>query len=133
VRPGRPEPRILVVTARRNPDNWIFPKGHVEAGERARDAALREAREEAGVDGTVVGRAGSMAFEFGANKYRVRYFVVRTSDEGKEREGRRLEWLRYRQALRRLTYDETRTLLREAWPRIQTAVARAPRASRKKR
>jgi 8-oxo-dGTP pyrophosphatase MutT (NUDIX family) len=30
--------------------NWGFPKGHLETGERAEDAALREVREETGID-----------------------------------------------------------------------------------
>ena len=30
--------------------NWGFPKGHLEGGERAEDAALREVREETGID-----------------------------------------------------------------------------------
>ncbi len=123
VRAGKSEPRILLVTARRNPDNWIFPKGHVESGETLKAAALREAREEAGVEGKVVGAAGKMSFEFGDNTYRVYYFVVQTADAGEEREGRRLRWLKYKQALRRLTYDETRDLLREAWPRIKVSAA----------
>ena len=29
---------------------WGFPKGHLESGERAEDAALREVREETGID-----------------------------------------------------------------------------------
>lgn len=29
--------------------NWGFPKGHLEAGERAEDAAVREVREETGL------------------------------------------------------------------------------------
>jgi 8-oxo-dGTP pyrophosphatase MutT (NUDIX family) len=134
VRAGKTGPRILLVTARRNPGNWIFPKGHVESGETLRAAAVREAREEAGVEGKVVGAAGRMSFEFGDNTYRVTYFVVRTSDAGKEREGRRLQWLKYKQALRRLTFDETRDLLRDAWPRIKkVSVAARPRAGRKKK
>jgi 8-oxo-dGTP pyrophosphatase MutT (NUDIX family) len=133
VRAGKSGPRILLVTARRNPGNWIFPKGHVESGETLRTAALREAREEAGVEGRVVGPAGRMTFEYGANSYCVSYFLVRTSDPGKEREGRRLRWLKYKAALRRLTYEETQDLLRAAWPRIKIAVAVRPRASRKKR
>ena len=55
------------------------------------------------------------------------------ADPGEEREGRRLRWLKYKAALRRLTYEETQDLLRAAWPRIKTAVAARPRASRKKR
>jgi 8-oxo-dGTP pyrophosphatase MutT (NUDIX family) len=133
VRPGKAEPRILLVTARRNPGNWIFPKGHVEAGESPKDAALREAREEAGVEGKVISPAGSMSFEYGDNSYRVNYFVLMTGDLGKEREGRRFRWCRYKQALRRLTFEETRDLLREAWPRIQSAVATAPNNNRKKK
>jgi 8-oxo-dGTP pyrophosphatase MutT (NUDIX family) len=133
VRAGKTGPRILLVTARRNPGNWIFPKGHVESGETLRAAAVREAREEAGVEGKVVGAAGRMSFEFGANTYRVTYFVVKTSDAGKEREGRRLRWLKYKQALRRLTFDETRDLLRDAWPRIKVSVATRSRGGRKKK
>jgi 8-oxo-dGTP pyrophosphatase MutT (NUDIX family) len=123
VRPGKTEPRILLVTARRNPDNWIFPKGHVEPGERLQDAAAREALEEAGVDGKVAGSAGSLSFEIGPDSYRVHYYVLTTTDLGEEREGRRFRWCRYKQALRRLTYEETKELLREAWPLVESAVA----------
>lgn len=133
VRAGKSGPRILLVTARRNPNNWIFPKGHVESGETLKAAAVREAREEAGIEGKVVGAAGRMSFEFGDNTYRVTYFVVRTTDAGKEREGRRLRWLKYKQALRRLTYEETRELLRDAWPRIKVSAAMRASGSRKKK
>jgi 8-oxo-dGTP pyrophosphatase MutT (NUDIX family) len=119
VRRGRVGPRILLVTGRRNPDNWIFPKGHIEEGESRRDAALREAREEAGVEGAVAARAGTISFEFGRSRYRVHYYVVTTEQRGEEREGRRLRWHGYRQALRKLTYDENRAMLRTAWPVIR--------------
>ncbi len=133
VRSGKSEPRILLVTARRNPNNWIFPKGHVEQGETLKAAAVREAREEAGIEGKVVGPAGKMTFEFGDNTYRVHYFVVRTDDPGRQREGRRLRWLKYKQAQRQLTFDEMRDLLREAWPRIRLAATTGSRGSRKKK
>jgi 8-oxo-dGTP diphosphatase len=133
VRPGKGEPRILLVTARRNPNNWIFPKGHIEEGETRKDAALREAREEAGIDGTVAGSAGSMRFVFGSNQYHVHYFIVTSSSTGEEREGRRLRWCRYKQAVRRLTYDEARDLLRDVWPRVRAAVGHRSKAGRKKR
>ena len=125
VRRGRIGPRILLVTARRNPDNWIFPKGHIEKGESRRDAALREAREEAGVKGSVAARAGTIAFDFGRNRYRVHYYVVTTDQRGEKREGRRLRWQGYRQALRKLTYDETRAMLRTAWPVIRKLLGTA--------
>jgi hypothetical protein len=73
-----------------------------------------------------------MSFEFGENTYRVSYFVIRTDDEGREREGRRLRWLKYKQALKRLTFEETQALLRGAWPRIKLAVMRTRRARKKR-
>jgi 8-oxo-dGTP pyrophosphatase MutT (NUDIX family) len=134
VRAGKSGPRILLVTARRNPNNWIFPKGHVESGETLMAAAVREAREEAGIEGNVVGPAGKMTFEFGDNTYRVHYFVVKTADPGRQREGRRLRWLKYKQAQRWLGFDEMRALLRDAWPRIRVAVAtRSPSRRKRKR
>jgi 8-oxo-dGTP pyrophosphatase MutT (NUDIX family) len=42
---------LLVKT--KHGDKWTFPKGHVKRGESGADAAGREAREEAGVDGLV--------------------------------------------------------------------------------
>ena len=40
----------LFLLIRDSYQNWGFPKGHLESGERAQDAALREVREETGID-----------------------------------------------------------------------------------
>ena len=42
----------LFLLIRDSYQNWGFPKGHLESGERAEEAALREVREE-----TEIGRA----------------------------------------------------------------------------
>ncbi len=47
VRDGRTE--FLLITSLKG--NWIFPKGIVEPGESPEETALKEAREEAGIDG----------------------------------------------------------------------------------
>ena len=40
----------LFLLIRDSYQNWGFPKGHLESGERAEDAALREVREETGIE-----------------------------------------------------------------------------------
>jgi len=65
VRLDGPEPRFLLVKARRDPTVWIFPKGHVEDGETAEETALRETQEEAGVIGRVLAPIGALEFESG--------------------------------------------------------------------
>jgi 8-oxo-dGTP pyrophosphatase MutT (NUDIX family) len=76
------EPATLLVTGKRNPAHWIFPKGHVERGESLDETALREAEEEAGVRGTLLGPAGALSFVDRGQTIRVHYFVVLTRDDG---------------------------------------------------
>ncbi|MDQ2667952.1 MAG: NUDIX domain-containing protein [Gemmatimonadota bacterium] len=40
----------LFLLIRDSYQNWGFPKGHLEAGERAEEAAMREVREETGIE-----------------------------------------------------------------------------------
>jgi 8-oxo-dGTP pyrophosphatase MutT (NUDIX family) len=72
------EPRVLLVTSKRNPKRWIFPKGHIEKGETAEAAALREAREEAGIVSKPVGPAGVLEFKFLGTGVRVEYVAGTT-------------------------------------------------------
>ena len=77
------EPEVLLVTGKRNPKSWIFPKGHIEKGETAEAAALRETREEAGVLGKLIGPAGVLEYGFLGAKARVEYFLLEfTGDAG---------------------------------------------------
>jgi 8-oxo-dGTP pyrophosphatase MutT (NUDIX family) len=111
-------PAVLLVTGKRNPGHWVFPKGHVEEGETLEQAALREAEEEAGVTGAIVERAGVNGFDLGPHTYRVYYFVMTTSDAGSPEHGRRMRWCSYDEALELLPFENTRALLRRAWPGI---------------
>src|SRR4029453_12313692 len=110
---------VLLVSARRQPGHWIFPKGHVEPGETPDATALREAEEEGGITGTAIENLGSLSYEWEDEKYRVQYFLIAAHDKGGPREGRRQIWCRYDEALGFLTFESTRALLSAAWPRIQ--------------
>jgi diadenosine hexaphosphate hydrolase (ATP-forming) len=107
---------ILVVTSKKVTGNWIFPKGHVEPGETDAAAALRETREEAGVDGDVIGPVGSpIEFDWGGKRYRVRYFLIRATSEWAATDGRTKRWLPFDEAVARLSDEDTR-LLQQARP-----------------
>ena len=113
------EPQVLLVTARRNPRNWIFPKGHIEKGESPEEAALRETREEAGVSARLIGPAGILEYGFLGAKARVEYFLVLfTREAGPPEDGRQRIWCGLDDALERLSYKNTRKLLRKAWKQL---------------
>jgi 8-oxo-dGTP pyrophosphatase MutT (NUDIX family) len=113
------EPQVLLVTARRNPRNWIFPKGHIEKGESPEQAALRETREEAGVSARLIGPAGVLEYGFLCAKARVEYFLVLfTREAGPPEDGRQRMWCGLDDALDRLSYKNTRKLLRTAWKQL---------------
>ena len=60
---------------------WSLPKGHIEAGETAEQAAVREVAEETGITGEIVGRLGTIDFWFVAEGRRihktVHHFLLR--------------------------------------------------------
>jgi 8-oxo-dGTP pyrophosphatase MutT (NUDIX family) len=115
VRRRRGDPRVLLITAKRNSQHWLFPKGHVEDGETLEETALREAEEEAGVRATLIGPAGIMSFDYEGESIRVHYFLAVTEDKGRPEKRRQLAWCSFDEAMKQLTFPDARTLLREAW------------------
>ena len=110
---------ILLVTSKKQAGFWIFPKGHVERGESAAQAGVRETQEEAGVTGDLLGPVGApLEYEWNGKRYSVQYFLIRATAESPATDGRTVVWLPYEQALERLSFDDTRRLLREARDRM---------------
>src|SRR4051794_37211261 len=68
---------VLIARAKKNPLEWIFPKGHIEDEETAEHAALRELQEEAGVAGHIVRPLGASVFLSARGQVEVAYFLVR--------------------------------------------------------
>ena len=111
---------VFIVRAKKNPSDWIFPKGHIEPGEQAADAAVRELLEEGGV----IGRAGELVgvsrLKVGARDVEVAYYVVWFEAEGVPHERRERAWLPLPEARARLTYEDARQFLDRVLPLLAT-------------
>ena len=106
------------MSSKKEPGHWIFPKGHVERGETAAEAALRETEEEAGVTASCSALPERSSSTGAAGHYRVEYFLIRATSETSRTDGRSKVWLPFADALARLTYADTQRLLRDAHPRM---------------
>jgi ADP-ribose pyrophosphatase YjhB (NUDIX family) len=123
-RSERGEARVLLVRAKSAPHPWIFPKGHLERGESMAAAALREASEETGIDGVVVGLAGlPLAFRSKGEDVSVEYYLVRLTREAPSPEGREKRWCTIPDALALLEHQDARKLLENARGEIEWRTA----------
>ncbi len=121
----------LYLLIRDSYQNWGFPKGHLENGERAEDAALREVREETGIgDVSVRGTIDTIDWYF---RFRGRlihkvchFFLMETAqaDTSPQRtEGiTACQWVRFDVATSAISYANARLVLRRA----QDMIAGAP-------
>ena len=76
-----PRGALIGRTDRRGRLLWSLPKGHIEQGETAEQAAVREVAEETGIAGEILAELGSVDFWFVAEGRRihktVRHFLMR--------------------------------------------------------
>lgn len=101
--------------------HWDFPKGHVEEGESEIQTALRELEEETGIKDVrlVDGFREKMHYFFTKKKdgisKTVCFFLARTSDKTIEisHEHKDFQWLPYEKALKKLTFDNARKILKK--------------------
>jgi 8-oxo-dGTP pyrophosphatase MutT (NUDIX family) len=104
-------PRVLLVTAKHSPTDWIFPKGHIEAGETAEQAAVRELSEEAGVHGRAIAPAGTLQFRSVNEDVRVHYYFVRYDGEPAGGEPRARKLFDLDAAIAALAHPDAKRLL----------------------
>jgi diphosphoinositol-polyphosphate diphosphatase len=121
---------FLLVTSRRRPKRWVYPKGHVEIGEKPEETALREVEEEAGVLATITKPLDDIVFEISGEQYRIRYFLMSVVQEGKPGEGRRSSWLSAEAAVKRLGFPQSRALIRKAVEHLRLRLKHNRRPSR---
>jgi 8-oxo-dGTP diphosphatase len=114
-RPGRPgsaEPELALIHRPKWFD-WSFPKGKLEAGERHKDAARREALEETGMLVDLRFKLPTQRYDVRGRPKRVRYWAAARIGGGftPNREVDRLVWLPAAQARERLSYGHDQELV----------------------
>jgi ADP-ribose pyrophosphatase YjhB (NUDIX family) len=115
---------VLVGHVREN--IWTLPKGTPCANETREQTALREVREETGLDVRIVGEVGAIEYTFARRGMRFiktvfHYLMLATggSVDLHDHEYDEARWFSYTDALAALTYENESDVVRRAEPLIQ--------------
>jgi 8-oxo-dGTP pyrophosphatase MutT (NUDIX family) len=117
------EGRALFLLIRDSYQNWGFPKGHLESGERAEEAALREVREETGLgDLALRGQIETIDWYFrfrGQLIHKVCHFYLMQTTQAdthpQQAEGiTACQWVPYEDARVAISYTNARKVLSRA-------------------
>ncbi|MEO6885510.1 MAG: NUDIX hydrolase [Jatrophihabitantaceae bacterium] len=97
---------------------WSLPKGHIEVGETAEQAAVREVAEETGINGEIVAVLGTIEFWFIADGRRihktVQHFLLRATGgelSDADVEVTEVAWVPLPEMAGQLAYPDERTLV----------------------
>lgn len=115
---GRKEYLLL----KSRPGDWEFPKGGVEGSEELQQTAIREVKEEAGIEDfrLLDGFRDDYSYVFEANgktiHKTVHLFIAKSFEANAElsHEHRDLQWRDYEQAINTITQDGPRDILKDA-------------------
>lgn len=108
-----------VLLVKQTQGHWGIPKGHVEENETEQETAIREVKEETNVDVEIEGNnryIENYITDKGIKK-EVVYFIAKKVGGNviaQESEIKEIEWLDAKEALKRVTYENTRNILKKA-------------------
>jgi 8-oxo-dGTP diphosphatase len=127
-------PLVAVVRLRKR-NEWVLPKGKLDAGETPRDAAEREVLEETGHEVTLHEFLGTLVYECGGRSKVVHYWRMEADGEQIHElmhDVRSVDWLPLSDAVARLSRGYERAFLETVGPIALRAVALAEKARRSK-
>ncbi len=131
--------QILLITSRET-RRWVIPKGGRIRGLRPRDVAVREAFEEAGLVGRIVGKRPIGSYHYSKKLadnqerlYRVKVFLLSVDhqeEDWPEKEQRKCQWVTPQQAAHMVDEGGLAELLQAAFPAVQFQI---PEQARRRR
>jgi 8-oxo-dGTP pyrophosphatase MutT (NUDIX family) len=111
----------IVIVHRRSPVLWALPKGTPDSGETIEETALRETREETGLEVEIVAPISSIRYFFvrGSTRFHktVHFFLMRATGGGLElhdAEFDEVRWAPAQEALALLTHATERSVVERA-------------------
>lgn len=121
---------LAAIRPRGRDDVWALPKGKIDPGESAAETAVREVREETGVEGRLVEKLGDVRYVYTFRGERifkvVSFFLLRAGrgrigeiDEAMRIEVTEARWLPLEEAPRLLAYGGERAMAAKAWERLR--------------
>ena len=134
VRKIRGRTMVAAIRPRGKDKVWALPKGRIDAGETPAEAAVREVREETGVEGRLVEKLGDVRYVYTASWEEakgerifkvVSFFLLRAGrgrigeiDEAMRIEVAEARWLPLEEAPRLLTYGGERQMALKALEQV---------------
>lgn len=126
----------ILLVHRRRPVLWALPKGTPNAGETLAETALREVREETGVEVQIEEPLGEITYFFVRDRIRFRktvhFFLMRPvggSIDEHDHEFDEVRWTAIDEALRLMNYATEREVVERAADRLAGAASRAAQVS----
>ena len=111
---SKENPDKILVLYQEKHDDFSLPKGHLEAGETLKQCAIREIKEETGLDIEILSDLDVVHY---TNKndgnVETTYYIARSLDDNavQTEDGGSIFWLTIDQALEKLSYENLRQLL----------------------
>jgi 8-oxo-dGTP pyrophosphatase MutT (NUDIX family) len=134
VRTVRGRTMVAAIRPRGRDRVWALPKGRIDEGETAAETAVREVREETGVEGRLVEKLGDVRYVYtaswkgGERIFKVvSFFLLRAGrgridaiDEAMRMEVAEARWLPLDEAQQLLSYGGEREMAAKALERLQS-------------
>jgi 8-oxo-dGTP pyrophosphatase MutT (NUDIX family) len=118
--------KYLLVQAKKDPECWVLPKGHIEPSEDALHCAVREVREETGVWARILVRKkagqkekqqvclGTVEYTWEKEFVRCKFYLMKKEGSAIRHERRKRVWLALEEAISEATHHDHKQLLRRA-------------------
>ncbi|MDP3724533.1 MAG: NUDIX domain-containing protein [bacterium] len=117
-------PPTILISQHSGHKGWGFPKGHIEKGEKPEETAVREVREETGIDARITDKAGSVRYVYtqdGEKHFKtVTFFLMgaRTTEFKLSWEMQDAAWVLLEEVEEKLTFETEKDLWRSVKHRI---------------